>query len=201
MHRLVWLLAACGTAAPPPISLPAPTDSAPRPVVLGGRPDTPCFPGSRPLSAFDIHEQLEAHAWSMYLNPDEQQPLPRLWGLCRVEGNAIRDAAGELVAELHCGVRVVRRGITDGHGIEIGARGQDVLDSLRARGALTPMRCVSNGPDAVRCVFDRREGSETDPSSYVVAGELGEDVLTGEAATEFFAPRELTEMLVSVWCH
>jgi hypothetical protein len=76
---------------------------------------------------------------------------------------------------------------------------EDVLD--RKPRPHQPLTCKANGPDQVRCNFERAPDSDTDSSWYVVAGTLDEDVLTGDAAVAFFAPRTLVELDVSVWCH
>jgi L-asparaginase len=60
---------------------------------------------------------------------------------------------------------------------------------------------VGNGPDQARCHFDRFDDSDTNPDSYVVAGQLGEDALTGDAARTFLASKPLVELHVSIWCH
>jgi hypothetical protein len=151
------------------------------------------------MAAGDLWKDLEKYSWSLYLDPDEQPPPPTTYGSCRVERNKVTSATGTLVAELGCGVRVLVPGIRDSLGLELGATGKDVLD--RKAKSLTPLTCLANGPDRVRCRFDRPEGSDTDLDWYVVAGQLGEDALTGDAAKTFFASRTLVELDVSMWCH
>jgi hypothetical protein len=182
-------LVACGGAGSRPASpQPQPTSRA----------DTPCISGP-PLAAADIHQKLERYAWSLYDGVDAEPPPPTTFGSCSVERNVVRAADGSVVAELGCGVRVLKRGIRDDLGLEIGAHGRDVL--ARKRRPLAPLTCLPNGPDQARCRFDRDEPDvDLDPSWYVVAGRLDE-TLTGEAATAFFAPRELVELHVSMWCH
>jgi hypothetical protein len=101
--------------------------------------------------------------------------------------------------ELGCGVRVVTKGIKDDLGLEIGALGKDVL--ARKKKPVPKLTCYGNGPSQARCHFDREADRDIDSTSYVVAGALGEDALTGEAAAKFFAGRPLVELGVSIWCH
>lgn len=113
----------------------------------------------------------------------------------------MKAADGTLVAELGCGVRIVVPGIRDDLGLELGtgARGQDVLDRLPKPSP--PLTCWANGPDQTRCRPDRTDDSDTDASSYVVAGSFAGDALTGADAVAFFAPKTLVELDMSVWCH
>ncbi|MEO7097108.1 MAG: hypothetical protein ABI175_27860 [Polyangiales bacterium] len=159
---------------------------------------TPCFPGP-PLVATEMFKTLEKYAWSLYLGPDEAAPPPTTYGSCTVNRNIITSAAGRTVAELGCGVRVLSPGIVDELGLQLGARGQDVLD--RKAKPVPALSCMANGPDQVRCMFERRDDKDTDETWYVVAGTLSEDVLTGPAARRYFATRSIVEMEVSVWCH
>lgn len=159
---------------------------------------TPCFPGP-PLVAADMFKALEKYAWSLYLGPDEPAPPPTTYGSCKVDRNRVTSADGKLVAELGCGVRVLSPGILDDLGLQLGAHGQDVLD--RKPKPVRPMTCMANGPDQVRCMFERGEDEDTDASWYVVAGSFAGDVLTGPAASAYFAARPIVEIEVSVWCH
>ncbi len=159
---------------------------------------TPCVPGP-PLRAVDIYRTLEKYAWSLYLREDEPAPPPTTYGSCRVDKNVVSAADGTVVAELGCGVRVLVPGIVDGLGLQVGARGQDVLD--RAPAPERSLTCVANGPAQVRCNFERGPDQDTDSDWYVVAGALDTDVLTGAAARAYVASRELVEIEVSVWCH
>lgn len=191
------LLSACGSAAAPA----APRAPEPgKPLRAEPAMPTPCFRGDPPLEATKMYTRLEPFAMSLYADPTERAPKGS-YGTCTVEKNVVRDEHGRLVAELGCGVRVVVPGIVDEVGVEIGALGQDVLD--RKPRPLTGVVCHSNGPEQTRCGFERPEGSDTDPSSYVVAGELpaGVEVLTGDAARAFFAERQIVELHVSLWCH
>jgi hypothetical protein len=104
-----------------------------------------------------------------------------------------------LIAELGCGVRVVVPGIVDDLGLQVGARGQDVLD--RKKQPLAAIACFANGPNRVRCTFARDPDMQNSASSYVVAGKLGKDVLTGDAAKKFFAARRLVELGVNICGH
>lgn len=160
--------------------------------------DTPCISGS-PLAAKDLHARLEPYAWSLYLRDDEPGPPPTTFGTCKVVRNKVSAADGTPVAELGCGVRILVPGIVDELGLQVGARGQDVLD--RQPKPLRPMTCMANGADQVRCMFARGENEDTDATWYVVAGSLSEDVLTGRAARSYFAARRVVEIEFSVWCH
>ena len=158
----------------------------------------PCFPeATAPLEAIDVYRRLEAHSWALY-GPEEDAPPPEAFGTCTVTGGRIVAADGTPVGELGCGLRILVPGIRDDVGLELGARGQDVLD--RSPGH-PPLTCFPNGPDQARCRFDRAEDTDTDSTTYVVAGALGEDVLAGDAALAFFAPRPVVEIGFSVWCH
>jgi hypothetical protein len=188
MRLLVVALAACGHAAPP----------APSPPIPAVATDNPCFAGKPPIKASEMYTALEKYAWSLYQSEAEPPPPPTTYGSCKVDRNKVTSADGALVAELGCGVRVVKRGIVDGLGLQLGARGQDVIDRKRAT---TPLSCFANGPDTVRCRWERADGSDTDDDWYVVAGSLGEDPLTGEPALAYFRSRTIVELDVSVWCH
>ncbi len=194
MYRLLALVAVagCGSSSP-----------APSPVVPSAPPASrvPCFPErTEPLVALDMYRQLEKHAMS-WMMPDDERVPPEPYGTCQVASSQLRAADGTLVAELGCGVRILVPGIRDDLGLELGtgARGQDVLDRLPA--PTPPLTCWANGPDQTRCRPDRADDSDTDASSYVVAGSFAGDALTGEEALAFFAPRPLVELDVSVWCH
>lgn len=193
MRRLLALLtiAGCGSAPSPAPSQPAAAVASP----------TPCFPDrTEPLVALDMYKELEQHAmgWAM---PEDERPPPVPYGTCEITNSQVRAADGTLVAELGCGVRILVPGIRDNLGLELGtgARGQDVLDRLGA--PTPPFTCWANGPEQTRCRPDRADDSDTDASSYVVAGSVPGDALTGADAVAFFAPRELVELAVSVWCH
>ncbi|MCB9562534.1 MAG: hypothetical protein H6708_19185 [Kofleriaceae bacterium] len=188
-------LAGCAHAAPAPSPAPA---AAPGAAAAPASAATPCFPDAPALAAADVYQQLERFAWAAYDNPDEPAPTGT-FGTCRVERNVVRDAAGAVVAELGCGVRILQPGITDGLGLQLGARGDEVM--ARTSRAVDSLVCVANGPDRVRCSFARRDDEDTDPDWYVVAGQLDDDVVTGAAARAFFGPRALVELDVSVWCH
>ncbi len=189
MYRLIVLtLLACGAAAAAPKQ---PRSKPAKPVIT----TNPCFAGKPPIVASELWKHLEKYSWSVY--ETENPPPPTTYGSCKVERNKVTTATGTLVAELGCGVRVLVPGIRDGLGLELGtAKGGDVL----ARKS-KPLTCMANGPDQVRCHFDRDEDSETDTDWYVVAGQLGEDTLSGDAARKFFASRTLVELDVSIWCH
>jgi hypothetical protein len=163
------------------------------------KPVTPCFPGQPSVAARDIHTKLKRYADSLFAQPEDPPLPPAKFGTCTIKGNVLREANGKVVAELGCGIRVLSRGIHDELGIEIGARGQDVIDHKPASAKV--LRCVANGPDQVRCRFDRAPDEDIDANDYSVAGKLGEDVLVGDAAVAFFAPRTVLELEANVWCH
>ncbi len=142
---------------------------------------------------------LEKYSWSVYLSETDSAPPPTTYGTCKVNRNRVTAANGSLVAELGCGVRVVTKGIKDELGLEIGAVGKDVL--ARKPKPLTKLTCFGNGPGQARCQFERPDDNDTDSTSYVVAGTLGEDAVTGDAAIKFFSSRPLVELGVSIWCH
>ena len=189
MHRLfVLALLACGATA-----------AAPKPVKRVVT-NNPCFDGKPAMNAHDMWKDLEKYSWSLYLTEDEPKPPPTTYGSCNVNLNKVTKPDGTLVAELGCGVRVVVPGIRDSLGLELGtATGKDVLD--RKPTPVAAPTCMANGPQQVRCRFERPENSDTDIDWYVVAGQLGEDALTGDAAMKFFASRRLVELDVSMWCH
>jgi hypothetical protein len=168
----VLTLAACGGAAPEPAT-PAPAATA----------AAPCFPEGPPLDARTIYERLERHAMGGY---GVDAPPPERFGTCTITDHVLRDAAGAPVAELTCGVRILTRGIRDDLGLELGARGQDVLD--RARGQ-TRFFCTSNIPGQARCSFERGDENDLDGTSYVVDGDVA-DVLIGADAETFFGPED-----------
>jgi hypothetical protein len=190
MIRIVLLALVLGCGSP--------TKQPAAPVAPAPVSTTPCFPGP-PLLASNMYTALEKYAWSLYLGEDEPAPPPTTYGTCKVDRNIVSSADGKPVAELGCGVRVLSPGIQDDLGLQLGARGQDVLD--RKPKPVRPLTCMANGPDQVRCMFARAEDSDTDSTWYVVAGTLSEDVLTGAAATRYFATRPVVEIEVSMWCH
>lgn len=193
MHRLsVLALVACGATAVAPEK---PVKPAPVPTA------NPCFAGKPALDAGTVWRDLEKYSWSVYLAADEQPPPPpTTYGSCTVERNQVTTASGELVAELGCGIRVLVPGIRDSLGLELGtATGTDVLDRWpKPQQRLT---CIANGPDQTRCHFERPADSDTNSDSYVVAGALGADALTGDAARAFLADKRIVELHISMWCH
>jgi len=193
-------IAVAGCAASHPGATPvatAPTTTTPAATPPTASGATPCFPGGPALEALAVYQKFEQYAISVY-EPDSAPPKIA-YGTCTVENSQIREADGRVVAELGCGLRVMTAGIVDDLGLQLGARGQDVLD--RKPHPVPSLRCMANGPDQVRCMFDRREDEDTDATWYMVAGQLGEDALTGAAATAYFGPRPLVEIYVSSWCH
>jgi hypothetical protein len=155
---------------------------------------TPCFPDGPPLRASAIYKTLEKFSWSLYDAPGEPPPTGT-FGTCSVVGNRVTAADGSTVAELGCGVRILKTGIVDDLDLEIGATGQDVLDRTSR-----PLTCFPNGPDQTRCMFDRPPDHDTDGTMYVVNGSLDEPI-TGAKASKYFASRTIVEIHVSVWCH
>ena len=146
-----------------------------------------------------MYKELEKYAMS-WMMPDDERPPPEPWGSCTIADSKITAADGTAIAELSCGVRILVPGIKDDLGLELGtgARGQDVLDRVPDH---PPLSCWANGPTQSRCRFDRADDNDTDSSSYVVDGSFAGDALTGADAVAFFAPRELVELDVSIWCH
>jgi len=191
MHRLaILMLLACGATAAAPKTTPKPTVAT----------TNPCFANKPPIVATEMWKTLEKYSQSLYLGEDEPPPSPTTYGTCKVERNRVTTPSGTLVAELGCSVRVLVPGIVDELGLQLGrVRGQDVLD--RSPQPPRSLTCMNNGPDQARCQFARPDGGETDPTDYRVAGSIAEDVLTGDAATKFFASRPLVEIGVSIWCH
>ncbi|HEU0036000.1 MAG TPA: hypothetical protein VFQ53_35555 [Kofleriaceae bacterium] len=159
---------------------------------------TPCFPERTSLSASAMFKTLEKFAWSLYDTGDAPPPKGS-YGTCTVEKNVVRDASGKTVAELGCGVRIVVPGIHNDLGIEVGARGRDVLASPKR--PKTPLVCRGNGEGQTWCRFDRLPDTDTDLDGYVLAGELGEEVLTGKRALAWFRDHRIVEIHTSVWCH
>jgi hypothetical protein len=166
------------------------------------RASTPCFPAQKkPLVALEIHKKLASHVTSLHDSKDESVKAVA-YGTCKLTGNELREADGSLVGELGCGMRVVRRGIADGLGIQVGAHGRDVI--ARKPKPLPALTCTSNGEDQAICRFATGAHSATSvdahPDAYVVRGGL-DDVVTGADALAFFGQREIAEILVSFWCH
>lgn len=193
MRPAGWLVvAACSGAGraptPPPVAAPARPTAATH--------ETPCKPGP-PLVASELYTALQRFA-QPYGTIDD--PLPSgTFGTCTVKDGQVRTADGRLVAELTCGVRITSPGIADELGLQLGARGQDVLDQKPR--PQTELACRANGPTQVWCQFERPPDHDTDGTSYIVEGTLSEDVLVGDAARAFFAPRTLVEIHYSAWCH
>ncbi|MBK9030728.1 MAG: hypothetical protein IPL61_05210 [Myxococcales bacterium] len=190
---LVAWLAACGGAAVAPVAEAVPPAPAPASV-------TPCFPDRPPLDAGDLLRQLEQHAW-WWAQDEAELPPPEAFGTCTVHRGQIHSADGVVVAELGCGVQIFVPGIHDEVGIELGARGADVMARWTAPHG--PMLCTGDGPDQARCGYERPEDGDTDLTRYVVAGALPPDVdaLTGADAEVFFAPRRVVQIHYSGWCH
>jgi hypothetical protein len=198
VHRVLVLIvvAACGGSSSKPAASPEPAPARPQPP---GR--VPCFNDrTEPLEATAMYEELQKYAMS-WMMPEDEKPPPAPYGSCTVADGKITAADGTLVAELTCGVHILVPGIKDDLGFELGtgARGQDVLDRKPGH---PPLTCWANGPTQTRCRFDRPDDeADTDSSSYVVDGSISADALTGADAIAFFAPRELVELDVSIWCH
>ncbi|MEO8702426.1 MAG: hypothetical protein ABI867_20450 [Kofleriaceae bacterium] len=172
-------------------------------LLCGPAAAAPCFPATtKPLVAAEIVKRLSKYMGSMYEGESDPavKPPSTTFGSCKVVRNAITDRDGSLVAELGCGMRVVKRGIVDGRGVQVGSLGKDVLAKKTGE-----VRCVSNGPGQVRChvaVSASPTSVDADGDAYVVAGDLGdEEVVTGAAARAFLAPRRLVELHVNFWCH
>jgi hypothetical protein len=200
VHRILVLVvvAACGGSSSKHTAATPPTESPPARPQPPGR--VPCFSErTAPLEATAMYEELQKYAMS-WMMPDDEKPPPATYGSCTVADSKITAADGTLVAELTCGVRILVPGIEDDLGFELGtgARGQDVLDRKPGH---PPLTCWANGPTQSRCRFDRPDDSDTDSSAYVVDGSFPGDALTGADAVAFFAPRELVELDVSIWCH
>lgn len=190
-------LAACHAAPPAAPGAPATAPAASASTAASG---APCFADRAALDGTDVFKQLEQYG-IMFQGPDPAAAPRTTFGTCTVADGKIVDAAGTTVAGINCGLDIFVPGIRDDLGLMIGAHGQDVLTRLRpGHGQLV---CRSNGPGQVRCNPERGEDDDTDPSWYVVAGDLtaGTDVLTGAAAEAFFAPLVLVEIEMSVWCH
>jgi hypothetical protein len=177
-------LAACAASAPP----------ASRPSAQ--RTTAPCFPEKPALRAQDIYTQLESFAESLYAGEDTP-PKQGTFGTCSVERNVIFAADRSIVGELGCGVRILVPGIQDELGLEVGARGRDVLDRKKP---LRRLECIPNGPDQARCMFERAPDTDTDGTWYVVRGALA-TTITGDEALAYFAQRPIIEIEYSVWCH
>ncbi len=197
-----WILvamAACGGGTVTRAPSPAPPTTG-RSTPAASANTTPCFAGGRPLVADEIHKRLEKHSW-WWSQEEPDSPPPEAFGSCTVHRGKIRAADGTLVAELSCGVHILVRGIRDDVGIEIGARGADVMPRWTVPHG--PLVCIGNGPDQTRCRYDRPDDGDTDFTTYIVAGALdtGTDALTGAAAESFFSSREVVEIQHSVWCH
>lgn len=195
---LLVVVAGCGGAgAPVAPEVPATTVATAPDAAPVATTANPCFAGDPPLAARDVYQRLERHAWA-FMDPDSAPPAEP-FGSCTVHRGELRAADGTLVAELDCAVRILVPGIHDELGLEIGARGGDVLARLPAdRG---PLVCFPNGPDQARCGAAQREDGDLNPHQYVVAGALPGDVLEGEAAEVFFAPRDIVEIFHNAWCH
>ena len=159
----------------------------------------PCFPDGPPLDGRAVYERLQRHAMAAF-GPEDEAPPPEPFGTCTVTRGILRAADGTAVGELGCGLRILVPGIRDDLGLELGARGQDVLD--RRPAPRTRLVCHGNGPGQARCNFERADDADLDGTAYVVAvdGDLAEP-LVGPAAEAFFAPRRLVEIQLSVWCH
>ncbi len=160
-------------------------------------PQTPCFPDQPVLRASKIYKDLEKFSWSMHDQPGTTPPTGT-FGTCTVEGVRVLAADGSLVAELGCGVHILKPRIVDDLGLQIGATGKHVL--ARTPKPQQPLTCFPNGPNQARCRFDRPPDSDTDGTMYVVKGTL-EEPLTGAKARTFFASRKVVEIHTSVWCH
>jgi hypothetical protein len=155
---------------------------------------TPCFPG-QPLDAWKLYRDLEPY--STLFSDYERKTTS--YGTCTVDDAALREADGSLVAELGCGVRVVRAGIVDEHGAHVGMRGSELVTRL-ARHTWFETRCVANGPEQTRCAYLGGEGSPRG-NEYVVAGGIGEQILLGDQALAFLRTRTIVEMHVRTTCH
>lgn len=199
VSRLVWLVAVAGCAS----HAARPTSHAAH---ATARATTPCQPDRPPLDAEQVFHQLEQysaydHAWR-----DDETPSGT-FGTCTIDRGVIRDRAGVEIAELHCGITVKAPGWIDHLGLQVGARGQDVIDRERAHGDLV---CVSDGPERSRCWFSGAGDDEqlTEADQYTVDGDVmaaagagDASEVTGAPALAFFAPRTIVELTRRVYCH
>jgi hypothetical protein len=179
-------------------SAPAPVPTA---AAVPGATRAPCSLGKRPLEASWIYRQVEGHIRD-HVEGEDVRPV-RL-GSCVFDGTILSEYGPNysrvVVAEIGCGVRILRPGVLDHAGFEVGVTGAEVIERRSGEGQ---MRCRANGPDHARCWFQPSEsnGSESNPSEYVVAGTVGDEDLVGDRAIGFFSIRTVTEMLANVWCH
>lgn len=167
-----------------------------RPAGAPAAAGAPCFPDREVLIATEVYKALQNYLPRL----DEGEVTPSgTFGTCTVSDGAIRTADGVLVGELGCGLRILVPKIKDELGLELGALGADVL--ARKAVPVPALRCLPNGPDQVRCTFERGEDDQNDATAYVVAGTLVDTGLIGEPATRFFATRRIVEIDHSAWCH
>jgi hypothetical protein len=195
--RLVALLAVAAlgcTHAPAPA--PVPTATA-----VPGLTRAPCGLGNRPLEASWIYHQVEGH---IRTSTEGEIVHPVQLGSCVFDGETLSESGPNysrvVVAEIGCGVRILRPGVLDHAGFEVGVTGAEVVERRAGEGR---MHCRANGPDHARCWFQpfASDGNESNPSEYVVAGTVGDEDLVGDKAIGFFSIRTVTEMLANVWCH
>lgn len=187
------LIAGCGSS--PPVAEPEPAVAVP---VAGG---APCFPGP-PLVATTVHQQLERFSASIG-NWDGRAPLPRgRFGDCRVVDGKVIDAAGDVVAELGCGIGVWQPGIVDDLGLQIGAAGADIL--AREPNAAARLVCMIGA--RTDCWFRDPDDNGEPRATYTLTDPLpapeGSPVsVQGADAVAVLRARRVERFHMTVYCH
>lgn len=103
------------------------------------------------------------------------------------------------MAQLNCGIEVMRRGLVDHLGLQVGATGKQVIERTHALGG--GLVCTPWG-QGVGCFFEPAGQEEQPIARYLVPKSLPSGaVLRGEAAERFFARQRIRSFHMTVYCH
>lgn len=168
----------------------------------------PCFPDKKSV-------RIDHRLWALAPDLDDNYHYvggKGTWGTCTANRGIIRDPDGSLVARLGCGLVIKRSGLVNELGIEVGMRGEQVLEAY-GDGPSSRLACMSTYEPrrrrtycwiAVESVDDQRT---TSTWGYTVWGRLPTSevdtggTVIGEKALAFFRTRTVLEMTSRGNCH
>ncbi len=169
------------------------------PVARARRPGrrAPCFAHRDVLVGSEVWRDLAQFAISM----SSEAPPSGRYGTCTIKDGQLRDAAGALLAELHCGITIYVPGIIDERGFEVGDSTTEIATEFPAEEAI----CWPDEQSHARCWFftrDDSDGDEWSRSHYGVDAPIaGDNPLRDDAARALFAARKLSRLTVRMSCH
>lgn len=181
---------------------PTPVDAAPAPVKR--RAGNPCFPERGPLVADEVRQELDDFAACQWLEGDPPLRSGR-YGRCKVAEGVLHGPAGEPVAELGCGIRIMSRGFVDHIGLQVGASGRRVIAGHRAeRDTILCTWGQSEPTPTTRCWFDDDDldgDGYCGRAHYIIAGAPPADVVVGDQALALLGAARIVEFSMRGFCH